>query len=150
MDLKSRVQADIKAAMKSGERDRLGALRLLWAEIRKREIDEQKTYGDAEVLSLVQKMIRQRQESAAEFSKAGRMDLAGRERGEIEVLSTFLPEAIGDEALAQAIDDAIVAEGAKSVQDMGRVMARLSSLLAGRADMKSVSEKVKARLSGGG
>ena len=142
----------MKAAMRAKDTARLSAVRLILAAIKQREIDErtpgQEASGlaDADVLGIIEKMLKQRRESIAQFEKAGRTDLAEGEKFEIGVLSAYLPQQLGEAELEQAIAAAIAESGASGVKDMGKVMALLKSRLAGRADMGKVSGLVKARL----
>ena len=136
----------MKAALRAKEAARLSALRLLLAALKQKEIDERIELGDAEVVSVIEKMIKQRRESIAQFEKAARKDLADAEKFEIEVLSAYLPQRMGEEELARAIAAAIGESGASGIKDMGKVMGLLKSRLAGRADMGQVSALVKAKL----
>jgi len=138
----------MKAAMRAKDSARLSAVRLALAAIKQREIDERKELGDAEIVSVLEKMIKQRRESIAQFESAGRTDLARAEKFEIEVLSGYLPRQMTDSEVEEAITAALAESGASGIKDMGKVMALLKSRLAGRADMGSVSGLVKARLSG--
>lgn len=146
--LKERLQADMKAAMRSGDKERLGVIRLIHAAIKQREIDERSELGDAEVLAVLEKMLKQRRDSIAQYEAAGRDELAARERFEVEVCREYLPPALGEDELEAAVDAAVAETGAGSVRDMGRVMAVLKPQLQGRADMAAVSAKVKERLGG--
>lgn len=146
MDLKQRLQDDIKAAMRAGDRDRLQMLRTLHAAIRQREIDEQTELGDDGVLPVIEKQIKQRKDSLQQYTEAGRQDLAAREQSEIEILQQYLPEPLGEAELQDLIDTVVAETGAESMADMGRVMGELKSRVQGRADMKAVSEAVRARL----
>lgn len=146
MDLKQRLQDDIKAAMRAGDRDRLQMLRTLHAAIRQREIDEQTEFGDDGVLQVIEKQIKQRKDSLQQYTEAGRQDLAAREQSEIEILQQYLPEPLGEAELRELIDTVVAETGAESMADMGRVMGELKSRVQGRADMKAVSEAVRARL----
>lgn len=148
MALKERIAEDMKAALKSGERERLSALRLIHAAIRQREIDERCTLDDAGVIAVLEKMRKQRRESLAQYEAAGRSDLAAIERGEIAVIESYLPQPLSAAELAQAIEQAIAATGARSPADLGKVMARLKSELAGRADFAELARKVRERLAG--
>lgn len=147
MDLKQRIGEDIKHAMKAREAQRLSALRLLSAAIKQKEIDERVTLDDAGVLAVIEKLIKQRKDSLAQYEAAGRQDLAAAERFEIEVLSAYLPQPYSAEEIAQAVDHAIAETGARSPADMGKVMAVVKPRLSGRADMAEVSKLVKSRLS---
>ena len=143
-DLKSRIDADMKAAMRAREKVRLGALRLLLAAIKQKEVDERITLDDAQVLAIVEKLSKQRRDSIEQFEKAGRTELAEQERAELAVLDTYRP-AQADDAQIQAVIDAAVAE--TGAADMGKVMAIVKTRLAGQADLAAVSAKVRARLS---
>jgi uncharacterized protein YqeY len=148
MNLKERIGEDMKAAMRAREADRLSAIRMLLAAIKQKEIDERVTVDDAQVVSIVDRLIRQRRDSIEQFEKAGRTDLADREKAEIEVLSAYLPQQAGPAEVAAEIDAAIAAAGATGPQQMGKVMAVLKQRLAGRTDLAAVSAQVKARLAG--
>jgi uncharacterized protein YqeY len=138
----------MKAAMRAKEPARLSAIRLVLAAIKQKEVDERVELGDAEVLAVIEKMVKQRRESIAQFEKAGRTDLADAEKFELQVLSGYLPQQMGEAEIEQEIGKAVVEAGASGVKDMGKVMALLRTRLAGRADMGKVSGLVKARLSG--
>jgi uncharacterized protein YqeY len=138
----------MKAAMRAKDATRLSAIRLLLAGIKQREVDERKELTDAEVVSVIDKMIKQRRESIAQFEKGARTDLAEAEKFEVEVLSAYLPKQMSDAEVSQAIDVAVSESGAAGIKDMGKVMALLKPRLAGRADMGKVSSLVKTRLSG--
>ena len=148
MSLKDRITEDVKAAMKARDAQRLSALRLLTAAIKQREVDERKELGDTEVIGVIEKMVKQRRESIAQFTAGGRKDLADQEQFEIGVLSAYLPQQASDADIDAAIAEAIVATGAKGVADMGKVMGQVKAKLVGRADMGQVSARVKAKLSG--
>ena len=132
--------------MRARDRDRLGTLRLITAAIKQREVDERITLDDAQVLAVIDKMVKQRRDSITQFDAAGRTDLADKERAELAILQEFLPAALGEAELEQLIDEAIAASGAQSARDMGAVMALLRPKVQGRADMADVSRRVKARL----
>ena len=138
----------MKAAMRAKDAARLSAIRLLLAAIKQREVDERKELGDPDVTSVIEKMIKQRRESIAQFEKAARKDLADAEKFELEVLSAYLPQQMSDAELAQAVEAAVSEAKPAGVKDMGKVMALLKPKLAGRADMGKVSSLVKTRLSG--
>jgi uncharacterized protein len=138
----------MKAAMRAKDSARLSAIRLLLAALKQREVDERIVLTDADVLSAIEKMIKQRRESIAQFEKAARNDLAEGEKFEIGVLSAYRPQQMGEAELAQAVAAAVVESGASGIKDMGKVMAILKPRLAGRADMGAVSSLVKAKLSG--
>ncbi|MFZ5492978.1 MAG: GatB/YqeY domain-containing protein [Pseudomonadota bacterium] len=148
MSLKQRLDEDVKAAMRARDRDRLGTLRLITAAIKQREVDERITLDDAQVLAVIDKMVKQRRESIAQFDAAGRTDLADKERFELAILQEFLPAALGEAEVDQLISEALAASGAQSARDMGAVMAQLRPKVQGRADMADVSRRVKARLGG--
>ena len=148
MLLKDRVQEDMKAAMRARDAARLGAIRLLLAAIKQKEVDERVTVDDAGVLAIVDKLIKQRRDSIAQFDKAGRVDLADKEKAEIEVIGAYLPQALTDTEIAAAIDAAIAETGAAGAASMGKVMAVLKPKLAGRADIGKVSTLVKTKLAG--
>ncbi|MCD6735248.1 MAG: GatB/YqeY domain-containing protein [Burkholderiaceae bacterium] len=149
MNLKERIGEDMKAAMRAREAGRLSAIRMLLAAIKQKEVDERITVDDAQVVSIVDRLIRQRRDSIEQFEKAGRTDLADREKAEIEVLSAYLPQQASPAEVAAEIDAAIAAAGATGPQQMGKVMAALKQRLAGRTDLAAVSAQVKARLAGG-
>jgi uncharacterized protein YqeY len=146
MTLKDRINEDMKAAMKARQADRLSAIRMLMAAIKQREVDERIVADDALIVSLTDKLIKQRKDSLGQFEQAGRQDLADKERAEIEVLSVYLPQQADPAEIAAAIDAALAQTGAAGPQDMGKVMAVLKPLLAGRTDLSAVSGQVKARL----
>jgi hypothetical protein len=138
----------MKSAMRAKDSARLSAVRLILAAIKQREVDERKELSDAEVTSVIEKMIKQRRESIAQFEQASRKDLADAEKFELEVLSAYLPKQMNDSEVSQAVDAAISEAKPSGVKDMGKVMALLKPRLAGRADMGKVSALVKTRLSG--
>jgi uncharacterized protein len=147
--LKQRIQDDMKAAMKAGEKRRLGVVRLILAAIQQREVDERIELDDAQVLAVLDKMVKQRRDSLEQYTQAGREDLADQERYEIEVCQAYLPEALGEAELARLVDEAVTASGAALMKDMAKVMAELRPKVQGRADMGAVSAIVKQRLGGG-
>jgi uncharacterized protein len=138
----------MKAAMRAREPARLSTIRLLLAAIKQREVDERIELDDAAVLSVIEKMIKQRRESIAQYEKAARNDLADVEKAEIQVLAGYLPAQLGEAEIEKEIQAAIAETGASGVKDMGKVMAALKSRLAGKADMGKVSALVRGRLSG--
>jgi uncharacterized protein YqeY len=138
----------MKAAMRAKDAARLSAIRLILAGIKQREVDERKELGDADVTAVIEKMIKQRRESIAQYEKASRQDLVDAEKFELEVLSGYLPQPFGDAELQQEVQKAIGETGASGIRDMGKVMALLKSRLAGRADMGKLSNLVKTKLSG--
>jgi uncharacterized protein len=146
MPLRDQLNEDIKTAMKARETERLNALRLMLAAVKQREVDERVAMDDAGVISVVEKMIKQRKDSIAQYEKAARMDLADKERYEISVIEAYLPKQMPQQELEAAVAEALAATGAKSAADMGKVMGVLKPRLAGRADMGKVSALVKAKL----
>jgi uncharacterized protein YqeY len=148
VSLKQQIQDAVKAAMKAGEKDRLVVLRMLTAAIKQREVDERIELDDTQVLTVLEKMIKQRRESIAQYEKGGRDDLAAREAAEIEVLQPFLPEPLDEAEIEALIEAAITETGATSIRDMGKVMAHIKPQVQGRADMGAVSGRIKARLTG--
>jgi len=148
VSLKTRLKDDMKQAMRSGDKVRLSSIRKALAAIQQREVDERIELDDAAVLGVIEKMIKQRRESVEQYRAGGREDLAAKEAAEIELLSAYLPEPLGEEELAAMIDAAIAATGAASMKDMGRVMAELRASAQGRADMAVLSATVKAKLAG--
>jgi uncharacterized protein YqeY len=148
MSLKTRINDDVKAAMRAGDAQRRDALRLLLAAVKQREVDERKDLGDPDVVAVIERMIKQRRESIAQFEKGGRQDLAQNERFEADLLQGYMPQALSDAEIAAAVAEAISAAGAKSPADMGKVMGALKGKLAGRADMSKVSALVKSKLAG--
>ena len=146
MTLKDRILEDMKGAMRSGDKERLSTIRMLQAAIKQREVDERVTLDDAQVLAVLEKMVKQRRESIVQFEQGGRADLAARERAEIVLLQDYLPTPLDDAELAELITRAIATTGAASVKDMGKVMAAVKGEAAGRADMGVVSARIKAAL----
>jgi uncharacterized protein YqeY len=146
MSLKSQITDDMKSAMKAGDKDRLKVVRLIMAAVKQVEVDKRVELDDAGVLSVLDKMVKQRRDSVEQFEKGGREDLASIERAEIGILETYLPKQLDDAELEALIDAAISATGAESIRDMGKVMGQIKSKAAGRADMGAVGAKVKARL----
>jgi hypothetical protein len=138
----------MKVAMRAKESARLGTIRLLLAAMKQKEVDERIELDDAQVLAILEKMIKQRRESIAQFEKASRQDLVDKEKAEIAVLSAYLPQRMSDAEIQKAIETVISETGASGAKDMGKVMAALKAKLAGRADMSAVSGLVKTRLSG--
>ena len=148
MTLKARITEDMKAAMRAKEAARLSAIRLLLSAMKQREVDERIELTDADVMGIIEKMIKQRRESIVQYEKGGRADLADAEKFEVGVLSAYLPQQMSEADVAAAIDAALAETGAKAMPDMGKVMAILKPKLAGRADMGKVSALVKSKLSG--
>jgi uncharacterized protein len=144
--LKDRITEDMKSAMRAKDGDRLGAIRLLLAAIKQKEVDERVVADDAAALGIIEKLIKQRKDSIQQFEKAGRMDLVGREEAELAVLTGYLPQQMSDAELSAAIDAALAELGAAGPQAMGKVMAVLKPRIAGRADIGKASALVKQRL----
>ncbi len=149
MTLKASIIQHMKDAMRAKDARRLAAIRLLLAAIQQREVDERREMGDADVVGIVERLIRQRRESVAQYDAAGRQDLADNERFEIEVLQGYLPQPLSEKELEALIERAVIDTGAASPKDMGRVISALRPQIAGRAEMGRVSALVKARLAGG-
>ena len=147
MSLKRKIQEDMKAALKAKEQARLGAIRLLLAAIQRREVDERITLDDAQVIAVVEKLIKQGREAAEQYRQAGRQDLLDKEASEIVVFEVYLPEQLSKAEVQKLITEAIAETGAGSVKDMGKVMGVLKPRLQGRADMGKTSAMVKATLS---
>ena len=146
MSLKSQITEDMKSAMKAGDKDRLKVVRLIMAAIKQVEVDSRSELDDAGVLGVLEKMVKQRRDSVAQFEQGGRDDLAAAERAEIEVLQAYLPEQLSAAELESLVDEIIAATGAESIRDMGKVMGQIKARAAGRADMGAVSATVKERL----
>jgi len=146
MTLKERITEDMKTAMRSGEKDRLAVIRLLQAAIKQREVDERIVLDDAQVTSVLEKMIKQRKESVVAFEKGGRADLVDKENAEIAVLQPYLPAQLSDAELDALIAEAISSTGAASIKDMGKVMGVVKAKAAGKADMGAVGARIKAKL----
>lgn len=146
MSIKAKIQDDIKAAMRAKEADRLGTLRLVTAAIKQKEVDERLELDDAAVLAVLEKMIKQRKDSIAQFRAGGRQDLVEKEQSELAILAGYMPEQLSEADVAQEVDAAIAQVGATGAQAMGKVMAVLKPQLAGKADMGMVSRILKARL----
>jgi len=148
MSLKARITEDMKAAMRSGEKDRLSCIRMLQAGIKQREVDERTLLDDAQVLAVIEKMIKQRRESVVQFQAGNRADLVAKESAEIALLTGYLPAQLGDAELATLVRDAVASTGASSMKDMGKVMAALKPKVQGRADMGALSARIKSALGG--
>ena len=148
MSLKDRIQDDMKTAMRAKDKERLGAIRLILAAIKQREVDERIELNDVQVLGVLEKMIKQRRESLAQYQSAGREDLAARESFEIEVIQSYLPAPLSEADIDTLVANAVAVTGAQSVRDMGKVMALIKDQAQGRADMAAVSARVKARFGG--
>ncbi len=146
--LKSRLQDDMKTAMKAGDKPRLGVIRLMLAAIKQREVDERIELDDAQTLAVLDKMVKQRRDSISQYEGAGREDLAEVERFEVGVIQDYLPAALSEAEIAALIEEAVTASGAAAMSDMGKVMNVLRPQIQGRADMGAVSALVKQRLGG--
>ena len=144
--LKAQINEAMKAAMRAKEKERLGTIRLVLAEIKKVEVDERIDPDDVRVTSILDKMVKQRRDSIKQFTDAGRDELAAKEHTEIEVIQEFLPQPLSEEEIASLIEEAIASTGATSMQDMGKVMGLLKPQMAGKADMGKVSGLIKQRL----
>lgn len=147
LTLKQRIQEDMKGAMRAGEKQQLGVIRLILAAIKQREVDERITLDDAQVVVVLDKMLKQRRESIEQFEKAGREDLAAQEKFEVTVLQNYLPQQLSEAEIITTVQQAIAATGATSAKDMGKVMNIIRPQMQGRADMKVVSDLVKKQLS---
>jgi uncharacterized protein len=145
-DLKSRLQSDMKVAMKAGAKDRLGVIRLIMAAIKQREVDERIELGDEEVIAVLDRMVKQRRESISQFEAAQRTDLADIEKAEIQVIQDYLPQPLTEAEIDQLIQAAITETGAAGLSGMGKVMAVIKPPMQGRADMTKVSSRVKQLL----
>jgi len=146
MSLKQQINDDMKTAMRAKDTARLGAIRLLLAAIKQREVDERIELSDTDVVTIIEKMNKQRRDSISQYEKAGRQDLADVEKFEMSVLATYMPQQLGEAEISAAVIEAIAATGATGPQDMGKVMGMLKTRLAGRADMGKVSALIKAQL----
>jgi len=149
MSLKAQITEDMKNAMRAKESARLATIRLILAEIKRKEVDEQIEVDDTQTLAIVEKMIKQRKDSITQFEAGGRADLADIEKGELVILSAYMPAGLSDEEIAAEVTAALASTGAAGPQDMGKVMGVLKPKLAGRADMTVVSGLVKKALTGG-
>jgi uncharacterized protein YqeY len=146
--LKERLTEDMKAAMRASDKERLSTIRMALAAIKQREVDERIVLDDAQVIAVLEKMVKQRKESVAQFEQGGRADLAEKERAEIAVLQSYLPTPLTDAEVDAIIREAIGATGATSVKDMGKVMGAVKAKAAGRADMGAVSARIRSALGG--
>ena len=147
MTLKERITEDMKSAMRAGEKERLGTIRLVLAAIKQREVDERITLDDGQVLAVLEKMIKQRKESIAQFESGGRADLVAKEQAELAVLQVYLPAQMSDAEIDALIAEAVTASGASSIKDMGKVMGIVKAKAQGKADMGAVSARIKQKLS---
>ncbi len=145
--LKEHIASEMKAAMKAGDKRRLGVLRLVLAALKQVEVDERIELDDSRIIAILDKMVKQRRDSVAQYQQAGRDDLAGQESFEIEVIQEFMPQPLSEEEIDALIEEAVGATGAGSMKEMGKVMGFLKPRLQGRADMGAVSAKVKQKLS---
>jgi uncharacterized protein YqeY len=148
MTLKERITEDMKASMRAGEKERLATIRLIQAAIKQREVDERITLDDAQVLAVLEKMVKQRKEAITQFEAGGRADLVAKESAELTLLQGYLPAQMSPAELDALIAEAISATGAASLKDMGKVMAAIKAKAQGRADMGSVSARIKQKLAG--
>lgn len=148
MSLKEKITQDMKDSMKSGDRDRLGVIRLILSALKQREVDERIVLDDSQILSVLDKMLKQRRESVTQFTQGNRKDLADKEEAEIKVIQGYMPAQLSDAELEQLVAAAVAESGAASVKDMGKVMGILKPKVAGKADMSAVSAKIKAKLGG--
>lgn len=146
MSLKGRITDDVKIAMKAGDKDRLKVLRLITAAIKQIEVDERRELDDASVLGVLDKMVKQRRDSITQFAAGNRDDLAAIEKAEISIIRTYLPKPLTREEIDELIDEAIATTGARTVRDMGKVMAAIKTKAQGRADLGTVGTRVKSRL----
>jgi uncharacterized protein len=147
MPLKERITEDMKGAMRAGEKERLGTIRLVLAAIKQREVDERITLDDGQVLAVLEKMIKQRKESIAQFESGGRADLVAKEQAELAVLQVYLPAQMSEAEIDALIAAAVAATGASSIKDMGKVMGIVKAQAQGKADMGAVSARIKQKLS---
>ena len=148
MTLKERITEDMKAAMRASEKERLLTIRMVQAAIKQREVDERIVLDDAQVIAVLEKMVKQRRESIVAFEQGGRADLADKEKAEIALLQVYLPAQLSEAEVDALIKEAIATTGASSMKDMGKVMAAVKAKAAGQADMGAVSARIKAALSG--
>ncbi len=146
MSLKTIITADMKSAMKAGEKDRLKTVRLILADIQRSEVDRREELDDTAVLTVIEKAVKQRRDSIEQFLQGGRKDLSAIEEAELEIIQTYLPEQLGEDELATLVDQVIEATGAENIRDMGKVMGAIKAKAAGKADMGVVGAMVKARL----
>jgi uncharacterized protein len=147
MTLKDRITDDMKSAMRAGEKERLGTIRLVLAAIKQREVDERITLDDGQVLTVLEKMIKQRKEAISQFESGGRADLVAKEQAELAVLQTYLPAQMSDAEIDALIAEAVASTGATSIKDMGKVMGIVKAKAQGKADMGAVSARIKQKLS---
>jgi uncharacterized protein len=148
MSLKDKITEDMKTAMRTAQKERLGTIRLILSAIKQREVDERITLDDGQVMTVIEKMIKQRREAIAQFESGGRADLVAKESAEITVLQTYLPAQLSDGEIDALITEAIASTGAASMKDMGKVVSAVKAKAQGRADMGAVSARIKQKLSG--
>lgn len=148
MSLRDQISQDMKSAMREKDEARLSAIRMLWAAIQRREVDERITLDDAQVLSVIEKQVRQSRDAVEQFLKGNRQDLADKENRDIAFMQVYLPAQASDEEIEKLVNEAVAATGAASIKDMGKVVGMLKPKLQGRADMGKVSARVKAHLGG--
>jgi uncharacterized protein YqeY len=148
MALKDRITEDMKTAMRAGEKERLATIRLILSAIKQREVDERITLDDGQVLTAIEKMVKQRKEAITQFEAGGRADLVAKETAEIAILQTYQPTQMSDAEIDGLITEAIASTGAASIKDMGKVVAAVKAKAQGRADMGAVSARIKQKLSG--
>ena len=146
MTIKEQIMADMKAAMKAHDAGRLGAIRLLMAAIKQKEVDERIQCADADIISIIAKLVKQRHDSIEQYTAANRQDLADKEQAEIDVLSAYLPKPLSEEEIVAIIDESIASIGASGMAAMGKVMGAVKPKLTGRADMGKVSALIKQKL----
>ncbi len=146
--IRERITEDMKSAMRAGEKERLGTIRLILAAIKQVEVDTRQVPDDTAILAILDKMVKQRRESITQYEKAGRDELAAKEQAEIDIIQTYLPEPLSDEEIDTLIEATLADTGASSLRDMGKVMGALKPRLQGRADMGAVSARIKQRLGG--
>ncbi len=145
--LKTQLQSDMKSSMKSGDKGRLGVVRLILSAIKQVEVDERIELDDSRIIAVLDKMAKQRRESIAQFEQAGRDDLRAIEVAELDIIQTYLPQALSEDEINALVEESITSTGAASIKDMGKVMGLLKPQLQGRADMGKVSQLIKSRLS---
>ena len=148
MSLKEKITNDMKEAMKAGDKARLSVIRLILAALKQKEVDERITLDDAQVLAILDKMLKQRRESIVQFEKGGRQDLVDNENAEIKVIRGYMPAQLSEAELDAMVAAAVAESGAASIKDMGKVMGILKPKVAGKADMGAVSARIKAKLEG--
>ena len=148
MSLKEKITNDMKEAMKAGDKPRLSVIRLILAALKQKEVDERITLDDAQVLAILDKMLKQRRESIVQFEKGGRQDLVDNENAEIKVIQAYMPEQLSEAELDKLVAAAVIQSGAASIKDMGKVMGILKPQVQGKADMGAVSARIKAKLGG--